>query len=43
MIVNVFFQLIEVDVKTLADSLVGSFERLIFTNLLEQKKESQAS
>ncbi|WP_107947446.1 TetR/AcrR family transcriptional regulator [Lysinibacillus parviboronicapiens] len=34
-----FFQLIEVDVKTLADSLVGSFERLIFTNLLEQKRK----
>ncbi|MGN4126645.1 TetR/AcrR family transcriptional regulator [Lysinibacillus sphaericus] len=33
------FQLIEVDLKTLADSLVGSFERLILTNLLEQKSK----
>ncbi|MGE7094335.1 TetR/AcrR family transcriptional regulator [Lysinibacillus sp. NPDC048646] len=33
------FQLIGVDLKTLADSLVGSFERLILTNLLEQKSK----
>ncbi|QDQ01345.1 TetR/AcrR family transcriptional regulator [Lysinibacillus fusiformis] len=34
-----FFQLIGVDLKTLADCLVGSFERLIVTNLLEQKRK----
>jgi len=33
------FQLQNIDIKIVADSLVGSFERLILTNLLEQKSK----
>ncbi|MFJ7669509.1 TetR/AcrR family transcriptional regulator [Lysinibacillus sp. NPDC097195] len=33
------FQLQNIDIKIIADSLVGSFERLILTNLLEQKSK----
>lgn len=33
------FQYQNIDIKIVADSLVGSFERLILTNLLEQKSK----